>query len=58
MEGAGHGFPPREFLERLHRRLVVHTDNRLMDDVAMVVVDRLGGHTAPDDVGARPHAGA
>jgi hypothetical protein len=42
----------------LHRRLVVHTDNRLMDDVAMVVVDRLGGHTAPDDVGARPHAGA
>ncbi len=32
---------PREFLEQLHQRLVHHTQGRLSDDVAMLLVDRL-----------------
>ncbi|MFI8090740.1 PP2C family protein-serine/threonine phosphatase [Streptomyces sp. NPDC086080] len=32
---------PREFLEELHRALLHHTEGRLTDDVAMIVIDRL-----------------
>lgn len=41
MESVCHARSPREFLEQLHRRLIVHTEDRLVDDVAMVLVDRL-----------------
>lgn len=33
---------PPEFLEALHLKLIRHTGGRLADDVAMLVVDRLG----------------
>ncbi|MER6979779.1 PP2C family protein-serine/threonine phosphatase [Streptomyces carpinensis] len=42
MESARHARTPREFLEQLHQSLVVHTEDRLVDDVAMVAVDRIG----------------
>ncbi|WP_236246046.1 PP2C family protein-serine/threonine phosphatase [Streptomyces sp. CC210A] len=38
---------PPQFLEALHLALTRHTGGRLADDVAMLVVDRLGG--APDE---------
>ncbi|WP_267246524.1 PP2C family protein-serine/threonine phosphatase [Streptomyces sp. PR69] len=41
-ESAPAGCTPPEFLEALHRELIRHTDGRLADDVAMLVVDRLG----------------
>ncbi|MEU0602656.1 PP2C family protein-serine/threonine phosphatase [Streptomyces sp. NPDC006393] len=41
MESVGHARTPREFLDRLHQSLVVHTEDRLVDDVAMVAVDRI-----------------
>ncbi|MGA5582621.1 PP2C family protein-serine/threonine phosphatase [Streptomyces thermodiastaticus] len=60
MAALGHADPPRDFLDRLHRRLLVHTDHRLRDDVAMIVVDRLDGRAALDDLHAsavaRPRA--
>ncbi|MCC3776599.1 PP2C family protein-serine/threonine phosphatase [Streptomyces sp. UNOB3_S3] len=34
---------PRDFLEQLHRRLVLHTQGHLADDAAMLLVDRLEG---------------
>jgi serine phosphatase RsbU (regulator of sigma subunit) len=52
MEAIGHAGPPRDFLEQLHRRLIVHTDHRLRDDAAVIVVDRLDGRAALDDVRA------
>lgn len=33
---------PEEFLEELHRRIVRHTGGRLADDVAMIIIDRIG----------------
>ncbi|MEV7525932.1 PP2C family protein-serine/threonine phosphatase [Streptomyces sp. NPDC091371] len=32
---------PQEFLEELHKALIRHTDGRLTDDVAMILIDRL-----------------
>ncbi|MFJ5530164.1 PP2C family protein-serine/threonine phosphatase [Streptomyces sp. NPDC093261] len=32
---------PKQFLKELHRRLIHHTADSLMDDVAMVLIDRL-----------------
>jgi hypothetical protein len=32
---------PAEFLEGLHQALIRHTEGRLADDVAMILVDRL-----------------
>ncbi|MFJ9818471.1 PP2C family protein-serine/threonine phosphatase [Streptomyces sp. NPDC101151] len=32
---------PQQFLEELHRRLICHTHDALMDDVAMILVDRV-----------------
>ncbi|MEU7061503.1 PP2C family protein-serine/threonine phosphatase [Streptomyces sp. NPDC046197] len=32
---------PGEFLERLHQQLIRHTEDRLSDDVAMILVERL-----------------
>ncbi|MDH2387882.1 PP2C family protein-serine/threonine phosphatase [Streptomyces sp. HNM0663] len=40
-ESAPAGCTPSEFLEALHLGLIRHTDGRLADDVAMLVVDRL-----------------
>ncbi|WP_324983975.1 PP2C family protein-serine/threonine phosphatase [Streptomyces sp.] len=40
MEAAHHSTGP-EFLELLHQGLVRHTEGRMTDDVAMIVVDRL-----------------
>lgn len=40
-----HAGTPQEFLERLHQHLLRHTEGRLTDDVAMILIDRLG--TAP-----------
>ncbi|MEV6022772.1 PP2C family protein-serine/threonine phosphatase [Streptomyces sp. NPDC052036] len=42
---------PRQFLEELHRRLIRHTADSLMDDVAMVLVERL-----PEDADERSPA--
>ncbi|MFG3498874.1 PP2C family protein-serine/threonine phosphatase [Streptomyces sp. NPDC047928] len=36
---------PQEFLEGLHLKLLRHTGGRLADDVAMLVIDRLGAET-------------
>jgi serine phosphatase RsbU (regulator of sigma subunit) len=41
MEAVSHARTPREFLDRLHESLIVHTGDRLVDDVAMVAVDRV-----------------
>ncbi|MGW5198398.1 PP2C family protein-serine/threonine phosphatase [Streptomyces spiralis] len=41
MESVRHARTPREFLDRLHQSLIVHTEDRLVDDVAMVAVDRV-----------------
>ncbi|WP_313904690.1 PP2C family protein-serine/threonine phosphatase [Streptomyces sp. SLBN-118] len=38
---AAHDRTPPEFLEELHEGLIRHTEGRLTDDVAMMVVDRL-----------------
>ncbi len=38
---AVHTHAPHEFLEQLHRRLIRHTNGRLADDAAMLLVDRL-----------------
>lgn len=35
------GTSPQEFLDELHEALVRHTEGRLTDDVAMILVDRL-----------------
>lgn len=32
---------PQEFLDELHKALIRHTEGRLTDDVAMIVIDRL-----------------
>jgi serine phosphatase RsbU (regulator of sigma subunit) len=37
-----HAFSPPEFLEQLHQGLVRHTQGRLADDAAMILVERLG----------------
>lgn len=44
MEGV-HADTPQAFLEQLHQHLLRHTEGRLTDDVAMILIDRLG--TAP-----------
>lgn len=36
---------PQEFLEQLHQRLINHTHDRLADDVAMILIDRLPAAT-------------
>ncbi len=36
-----HARTPREFLDQLHQSLIVHTEDRLVDDVAMVALDRV-----------------
>ncbi|WP_206305465.1 PP2C family protein-serine/threonine phosphatase [Actinacidiphila soli] len=41
MEAACRACTPPEFLEQLHQELIRHTEDRLADDVAMLVVDRL-----------------
>ncbi|GAA1928442.1 PP2C family protein-serine/threonine phosphatase [Streptantibioticus ferralitis] len=58
---AAHARTPPEFLEQLHRDLVRHTEGRLADDVAMLLVDRLDQEIS-EQVGAaaaslseRPH---
>ncbi|MBT2507697.1 serine/threonine-protein phosphatase [Streptomyces sp. ISL-98] len=52
-----HTRTPHEFLEQLHQGLIRHTDGRLADDVAMILVDRLaeeaGAAAAPS--GDRRH---
>lgn len=40
-EAVPEGCTPEEFLEALHRALIRHTGDRLVDDVAMLVVDRM-----------------
>ncbi|MGP3949528.1 PP2C family protein-serine/threonine phosphatase [Streptomyces sp. 7N604] len=37
-----HTFSPPKFLEQLHQGLVRHTQGRLADDAAMILVERLG----------------
>ncbi|MEV6318564.1 PP2C family protein-serine/threonine phosphatase [Streptomyces sp. NPDC051776] len=44
--------PPSEFLEQLHQELIHHTNGRLVDDVAMLILDRL------DDEAAGPSSDA
>ncbi|MFD1661150.1 PP2C family protein-serine/threonine phosphatase [Streptomyces caeni] len=39
---AVHADTPEEFLEELHQRIVRHTGGRLADDVAMIMIDRVG----------------
>ncbi|AVH54657.1 MULTISPECIES: PP2C family protein-serine/threonine phosphatase [Streptomyces] len=41
MEGM-HADTPQEFLEGLHQQLLHHTEGRLADDVAMILIDRTG----------------
>ncbi|MGW7361812.1 PP2C family protein-serine/threonine phosphatase [Streptomyces sp. NPDC054802] len=38
---AAHALPRPEFLGELHQQLLRHTEGRLTDDVAMILVDRL-----------------
>ncbi|MGW5398882.1 PP2C family protein-serine/threonine phosphatase [Streptomyces sp. NPDC003952] len=42
MEEISAGTSPREFLDAVHRALVRHTGGRLTDDVAMILIDRIG----------------
>lgn len=44
---------PSEFLEELHRGLLRHTQGRLVDDVAMIVAERLDGEA---DIPSAPPA--
>ncbi|MFH7333919.1 PP2C family protein-serine/threonine phosphatase [Streptomyces sp. KHY 26] len=37
-----HAGTPQGFLEQLHQRLLHHTEGRLTDDVAMILIERLG----------------
>ncbi|MEV7990631.1 PP2C family protein-serine/threonine phosphatase [Streptomyces sp. NPDC086077] len=39
---------PPDFLEQLHQELIRHTDDRLTDDVAVILVDRLTVGHVPD----------
>ncbi|WP_412566050.1 PP2C family protein-serine/threonine phosphatase [Streptomyces decoyicus] len=48
---AVHARTPQEFLEQLHQGLIRHTQGRLADDVAMILVDRLD-EEAGEHVGA------
>lgn len=41
MEHVPVGTSPQEILDELHRALMRHTDGRLADDVAMILIDRL-----------------
>lgn len=41
MERMPDGTSPREFLDELHQALIRHTEGRLTDDVAMILIDRL-----------------
>ncbi|MFI2437540.1 PP2C family protein-serine/threonine phosphatase [Streptomyces sp. NPDC018693] len=41
MEQIPAGTSPQEFLDELHRALIRHTEGRLTDDVAMILIDRL-----------------
>lgn len=41
MERIGTGTTPQEFLEELHQALLRHTEGRLTDDVAMILIDRV-----------------
>ncbi|MYS80643.1 PP2C family protein-serine/threonine phosphatase [Embleya scabrispora] len=46
---------PPEFLEELHQGLLRHTQGRLVDDVAMIVAERLDGEAgAPSVPGSAP----
>ncbi|MFF4961626.1 PP2C family protein-serine/threonine phosphatase [Streptomyces sp. NPDC001222] len=47
---------PQQFLEELHRLLIHHTADTLMDDVAMVLIDRLPEGADPRSPVA-PHGG-
>lgn len=49
---AVHTCTPHEFLEQLHRGLIRHTDGRMADDAAMLVVDRLDEKAGKQAVGA------
>ncbi|MFP3990152.1 PP2C family protein-serine/threonine phosphatase [Streptomyces sp. E11-3] len=49
---AVHTCTPHEFLEQLHRGLLRHTDGRLADDAAMLLVDRLDEEAGKQAVGA------
>ncbi|MGW1892493.1 PP2C family protein-serine/threonine phosphatase [Streptomyces sp. NPDC002004] len=39
---AAHTHAPQEFLEHLHQALIRHTEGHLADDVAVILIDRLG----------------
>lgn len=41
MEQIATGTSPQEFLYELHKALIRHTEGRLTDDVAMILIDRL-----------------
>ncbi|MFI1400484.1 PP2C family protein-serine/threonine phosphatase [Streptomyces sp. NPDC020681] len=41
MEQIPTGTSPQEFLNELHQALIRHTEDRLTDDVAMILIDRL-----------------
>ncbi|MBC2906258.1 serine/threonine-protein phosphatase [Streptomyces sp. PSKA01] len=41
MEQIPVGTSPQEFLDELHKALIRHTEGRLTDDVAMILIDRL-----------------
>ncbi|MFJ9850468.1 PP2C family protein-serine/threonine phosphatase [Streptomyces sp. NPDC101150] len=60
---AVHARTPPEFLEQLHEGLIRHTQDRLADDVAMLLVVRVGGEAgeeAVEETGERggEHGGA
>ncbi|MEU1198736.1 PP2C family protein-serine/threonine phosphatase [Streptomyces sp. NPDC005813] len=40
-----HADTPQDFLEGLHQQLLHHTEGRLEDDVAMILIDRVGEQT-------------
>lgn len=54
---AVHPCTPHEFLEELHRGLIGHTDNRLADDAAMLLVERLSEEEADEQPPQLPSPG-
>ncbi len=54
---AVHPCTPQEFLEELHRGLIRHTADRLADDAAMLLVDRLGEEEADEQAAQPPSPG-
>ncbi|MEU1598991.1 PP2C family protein-serine/threonine phosphatase [Streptomyces sp. NPDC005708] len=50
-----HAATPQQFLEELHRRLICHTADSLVDDVAMILIDRFS--EGADERGPVAHPG-